>query len=394
MISFIRQLGAVLQLTITSLRSRIWSSVTTVVSIALVIATLLGFLSMTSGFEKTMLGTGSDETAVVISKNAATELNSALPLETVRLLEQAPGISRSKEGRLLISPEVFVMVDAPRRSDGSDANLSLRGITHDAITLQSDFKLLSGRLPGFDAAELIVGQRAAETYLGFDEGKTVRFGATEWTIVGVFTVPGSVFESEVWAGILPVQSLFERTGGVSIFKAKVENTQAVQAIADYADADPRLNVDVMSEKAYFASEVGGMSAMVSFGWSIAIVLAIGAVAGAVNALYGSIDDRKRELATLRAIGFSGWSAFFGAMFEAVLLAGLGGLLGASLAFLLLDGASATTLGGNFTQVAFNLSLEPVQLVTGVLLAVAIGLMGGFAPAIRAARISPLVVSAG
>lgn len=389
MTSLIRQMAAVISMTIGGLPSRFWGSVTTILSIALVVATLLAFLAMSNGFTKTVAGTGSDDIAMILGTGSEAELNSTMSSEAVRLLEEAPGIARDAAGKPITSPELYVVVGANRRAGGGEANVSLRGVTRRAPELRTGFRLSSGRMFEPGTNEMIVGAGVVREFRGFDLDTELQLGGSAWKVVGIFEVPGTVFDSELWADLPVVQSLFNRGPTVQALRARLESTRALTEIQSFVDSEPRLQVDVKTEKEHFASEAQSLQYLVYFGWALSITLGFGALAGALNTMYAAVEARSKELATLRAIGFGGLPVFAGAITESIVLALSGGLVGAGAAYLLFNGLTASTLGGGFTQVVFDFNIGPQQLLAGVQLALLLGLVGGIFPALRAAR-TPLL----
>jgi|JI6StandDraft_1071083.scaffolds.fasta_scaffold00039_49 putative ABC transport system permease protein len=389
MTSLFRQMAAVISMTIGGLPSRFWGSVTTILSIALVVATLLAFLAMSNGFTKTVAGTGSDDIAMILGTGSEAELNSTMSSEAVRLLEEAPGIARDAAGRPITSPELYVVVGANRRAGGGEANVSLRGVTSRAPDLRTGFRLSSGRMFEPGTNEMIVGAGVVREFRGFDLDTELQLGGSAWKVVGIFEVPGTVFDSELWADLPVVQSLFNRGPTVQALRARLESTAALAEIQSFVDSEPRLQVDVKTEKEHFASEAQSLQYLVYFGWALSITLGFGALAGALNTMYAAVEARSKELATLRAIGFGGLPAFAGAITESIVLALAGGLVGAGGAYLLFNGLTASTLGGGFTQVVFDFNIGPQQVLAGVQLALLLGLLGGIFPALRAAR-TPLL----
>lgn len=387
--TLLRQIGAVVGMTIGGLPSRFWASLTTILSIALVIATLLAFLAMSNGFARTVAGTGSDEVAMILGTGSEAELNSTMSSEAVRLLEEAPGIARDEKGLPITSPELYVVVGANRRAGGGEANVSLRGVTERAPQLRPGFKISSGRMFEPGTNEMIVGAGVLREFRGFDLDTTLQLGGSAWKVVGVFEVPGTVFDSELWADLPVVQSLFNRGPTVQALRARLESPGAIAQMKAFVDSEPRLQVDVKTEKEHFAGEAQSLQYLVIFGWALAITLAFGALAGALNTMYAAVEARSKELATLRAIGFGGLPAFIGAMTESLVLAVAGGLVGAGAAYLLFNGLTASTLGGGFTQVVFDFNIGPAQVISGLQLALLLGLAGGIFPALKAAR-TPLL----
>lgn len=383
----LKQIGAVTMINLRSIPQRWGMSLATVLSVALVVGVLLGFLAMANGFRATVDGSGEDDVAVFLRAGSQAELNSGLGRDSVRLIEAAPGIAADAAGDPILSAELYVIVDGIKRSSGTEANLPLRGVGPDASALREGFTMTQGRMFAPGSNELVVGEGVIRQFAGFDMGETVRLGSNEWRVVGVFSTGGSVFDSEIWADVGTIQNLYQRTGTVQSVRARLTSPEALAGLQQYVADEPRLDLDVTSEREFFASSAGGTSDVIMFlGWPLAVIMAIGALAGAWNAMYASVDSRTREIATLRAIGFSGFPAFVGTMVESLMLASIGGLLGAGATYLIFDGVSASTLGGGFTQIVFSFAVTPAALVSGVVLALIVGLAGGFFPAIRAARV--------
>jgi putative ABC transport system permease protein len=385
-----RQVRAVTAINLMSISQRRWLSLSTVVAIALVVIVLLAFLAMANGFQKTIAGSGADDIAIVLRAGSQAEINSTVSRDQVRLIEDGPGIARGADGKLLTSAELYLVVDGIKRSTKTKANLPLRGIGEQGLPLRKGVKISEGRMFKTGSNEIVVGKSLVREFEGFDVGSTVSFGATRWTVVGVFDAGGSVFESEIWADLPVVQSLFNRNNIFQTVRVRLVNPAALAGLKSYSDADPRLKLDVKSEAAYFAEQASQTSDLIqNLGWPLAIAMAFGALAGALNTMYSSVAARATEIATLRAIGFGGFPAFVGTLVESLSLSAIGGLIGAAATWLIFDGISASTLGGNFTQVVFDFKLSPVLIIEGVALALVVGLIGGLFPAIRAARL-PIV----
>jgi putative ABC transport system permease protein len=244
-------------------------------------------------------------------------------------------------------------------------------------------------------AELVVGEGVIREFEGFNLGETIRLGTNDWTVVGTFSTGGSAFDSEIWTDLGVVQNLYQRGSSIQSIRVRLTSAEALDTLREYTDGEDRLNVDVNSEAAYFADSAGGTALLIEFvGWPLAITMAIGAFAGAWNTMYSSVDARTREIATLRTIGFSGFTAFMGTLIESLVLALIGGLLGVLAIYLLFNGASASTLGSGFTQVVFTFAVTGGSVLSGLTLALVVGLLGGIIPGIRAARVSLLATSSG
>ena len=390
MTSIFSQSLAVIIMNMRSLPRRLWMSLAMILASGVVVAILLAFLAMSKGFEMTLKGAGSEDVAFILRTGSAAELNSSISKEQYNLIETAPGIVK-QNGIPMVSPELYVIVDGLKRSSNTEANLPLRGMhPQQGVALRDGFHLTQGRMFQEGTSEIIVGEGVINQFKGFELGEAIRSGKSSWKVVGVFSTGGNVFESEIWADARVVQSQYNRGSGYQSIRAKLESPAQIESIKRYMENDPRFTHEAQSEAQYFASQGEGLSFMAIFGRVISSVMALGALAGALNTMYTSVSDRAKEIATLRAIGFSHLSAFIGTMFEALLLAVVGGLLGSVAAFVLFDGINASTLGGSFTQVVFSFELTPDLFRQGANMALIIGFFSGFFPAWRAARVPVMV----
>ena len=390
-----KQSTAVTMLNLRSIPQRLGLSLATIFSIALVVAVLMGFLAMANGFRATVAGSGEDDIAVFLRAGSQAELNSGLSRDDVRLIEEGPGIAAAADGTPIVSGELFVIVDGIKRSSQTEANLPLRGVGAQAPQLRAGFEIIDGRMFSPGAGELVVGASVLREFQGFELGDPIRLGTNTWTVVGIFSTGGSLAESEIWTDIGVLQNLYQRGTSVQSVRARLTSPEAIENVRTYVADEPRLNLDVSSEQEYFASSAGGTSDLIMYlGWPLAIAMAIGALAGAWNTMYSSVDARTREIATLRAIGFSGGAAFIGTMVESMMLAAFGGLVGAGVSYLMFNGISASTLGSGFTQVVFSFDVTLQSVINGVVLAMIVGFVGGLIPAVRAARVPLLSVHNG
>ena len=384
------QIVAVTAINIRSIPQRFWLSLSTVVAVALVVMVLLSFLAMANGFQRTLKSAGAADIAIVLRGGSQSEINSSIAREQVRLIEDGPGVARGPDGKPLVSAELYIVVDGIKRSSQTKANIPLRGIGEEGAALRKDVTLVAGRMFNPGANEIVVGKSLLSQFQGFDLGERVQFLTSQWTVVGVFAADGSVFESEIWGDLPVVQSLFNRNNVFQTVRARINGPAELAELKRYADTDPRLKLDVKSEQDYFAEQSSQTSDLIQkLGWPLAIAMALGALAGALNTMYSSVAARSVEIATLRAIGFGGLPAFVGTLTESLLLAGIGGVLGAVATYLVFDGFTASTLGAGFTQVVFSFKLTPALIGQGLALALIVGLIGGLLPAIRAARL-PIV----
>lgn len=387
------QITSVISMNIRSIPQRFWMSLATIIAVAVVVAVLLAFLAMANGFRTTLQGSGSEELAVLMRTGSQAEINSVLSREQVNLIAESPGIARDASGPL-ISPELYLIVDGKKKGTLTKANLPFRGIDERGLDLRPNIRIVQGRMFEPGKNEIVVGEAILREFSGFELGNTIKLGRAQWQVVGVFSAGGSIFDSELWADIRTVQSQFERGNTVQIVRAKLVTPGDVTAIADTIKADQRLNLEVKTEKAFYQEQSQGISDLIFYiGWPLAIAMALGALAGALNTMYNSVAQRSGEIATLRAIGFPGLPVFCGTLFESLVLALLGGILGAFAAFLFFDGLTTSTLGSSFTQIVFKFDMNADVLIDGIVLALIIGFVGGFFPAMRAARLPVLLAFA-
>lgn len=387
MLSLPRQIAAVVRMNVKGLPDRLWSSLATVAALALTVAVLLGFLALGTGIGRALTGAGSDRVALVLSRGSPDESASQLGSAALDVLSTAPGIVQRGD-RPVISAERFVIVKGVRKS-GEDVNLAIRGIGPAGLAVRPGLAIVRGRAPTPGSNEMLVGAALAREFDGFVPGRTIRLGGTSWSIVGVFEQGGSVTESEALVSLDTLQNFYRSGPSFQAARVLLTDPGALAGLAAALAADSRAELDAVSEQAYLARQAEGVgSALRALGWPLAILMSIGALAGALNTMYASVAERQREVATLRAIGFSPVSAFVGTLAESLVLALAGAVLGAALAALLFNGLETSTLGANFNQIVFRFGLSGQDYAAAVMLALIVGLIGGLAPAWRAARTPP------
>jgi putative ABC transport system permease protein len=386
-IGWIRQVTAVTSTSLKSVPARWSSGATAVVGVAGVVAVLVAVLSIAEGFRATLNGSGADDVAVVMRSGSQGEMNSLLMRDDVDVIERGPGILRTAGGPAA-SAELFVIVDLPKRSTGTDANVPLRGVEEAAFVVREDLSIVEGRTFTPGRNEVIVGSGAALEFAGLDVGNTLRWGDNDWTVVGRFDAGGTVADSELWCDIGVLAPAYRRGSSAQAVYARLESPEAFGALQEALESDPRLDVSVQTEKAYYAGQSQALASFISIaGNLIALLMGIGAAFGALNTMYTAVSARAREIATLRALGFRGGPVVLSVLGESLALALLGGAVGGVLAYLAFDGFHAATLNfQSFSQVAFAFRVTPGLVVGGMLYALVIGLVGGLLPAIRAARL--------
>lgn len=381
-----KQLIAVSLMSLQTLPQRIGASSVIVIGIAGVVAVLVSILAMAAGFRHTMADTGRPDRAIVLRGGSDAELNSVLTRSDVDTISNAPGLAKDADGKALLSRELVTVVNAPKIDTGTDSNVTLRGVGLKVLEVRPEIKIIDGRMFRPAVREMIAGAGAARQFRGLTAGSVLRLRNADWTITGVFTSNGDVHESELLADVDTVGSSIERTAYSSAV-ALLTRAEDFNRFKDALTTDPRLNVDAEREPDYYAAQSQSLTKVITIvGNTVAIIMAIGAMFGALNTMYSAVDARRFEIATLRAIGFGALPVLSSVMIEALALSLLGGLIGASLAWLFFNGHSVSTLGGAFAQVVFQLTVTRTLLLTGIVWACAIGLLGGFFPALRSARL--------
>ncbi|MEX0644479.1 MAG: ABC transporter permease [Parvularculaceae bacterium] len=389
MTSLLNQIGAVTALNVRSIPQRASMSIASVVAVALAITVLLFFLALSNGLSKTVEGSGADDVAVVMREGSNAEINSVVTRDQLNILATGPGVAQ-KGGAAIVSGELLVIVDGEKRTTGTKANMPFRGIGQQGLALRRAAQITEGRMFTPGTNEIVVGAGLLREFAGFEFGKTIRLRGTTWQVVGVFTAPGTVFDSELWADIAVTQSLFDRPNVYQTMRVQLNSPEAMTAFKDWVEGETRLKqLQALSEREYFAQQASQSSGQFTIiAWGLGITMAIGALAGALNTMYSSVAARSTEIATLRIIGFSGLAAFMGTLIEALTLSALGGLLGIALAFAFFNGRTTSTLSSGFTQLVFQFQLSPPIVISAVVMALAIGFFGGILPGIRAARQRP------
>jgi putative ABC transport system permease protein len=381
-----RQISAITGLNVKSIPQRWAPSLVIVIGLAGVVAVFTALLAMATGFESTLKAAGRNDVAIIMRGGSDAELNSGLDRDATDLIKQGSGIRTGADGKPAASAEMMVIAELVRKDDVKDgANITLRGVDPAAFILRPQLKIVAGRNFTTGLRELIVGNGVLRQFQGAEIGKVVRMRGSDWTVVGVFE-SGDANESELWTDINVARTTFGRTGSSSV-RAELDGPNGLERLRAALTADPRLTVDVKREQEYFSDQTKQFRKTIGvLAGVVTVIMALGAIFAALNSMYAAVATRTKEIATLRAIGFGGLPVLVSVMIEALLLALLGGLLGAIIAYVLFNGLSVSTLGQNFTQVVFNFQVTPELVGRGLIIAVIIGMIGGFLPAIRAARL--------
>jgi putative ABC transport system permease protein len=369
-----------------SLKARWTSTVVAVLGIAGTVGVFVAMLSLARGFKATLVESGSLQNAIVRRAGSTSEMESVVTLDQARVIEDAPGVERGSAGPV-VSPEVVVVAPFPLKSTGTDANVQVRGVSPRVLSVRGSVRIMAGRFfqPGLN--ELVVGRNVALSYVGFELGKTVRFGGGSWTVVGVFDAGGTAFDSELWCDADVLNQVYLRPRNiVQAVTVRLTSPEALTKFKDALTSDPRVTVQVDREVDYYEKQSRQLTTLITvLGAIVAVVMGIGAVFGALNTMYSAVAERAREIATMRALGFGTGSVVMSFVFEALCIALVGGLLGC-VAVLPLNGLTTGAMNWQtFSHLAFAFRVTPSLLGAGLIFALGMGLVGGVPPAIRAAR---------
>jgi len=368
-----------------SVKSRWTSAIVAVVGIGGTVGVFVAMLSLARGFKATLVSSGSEDNAIIMRAGATSEMTGGVTIDTLKVIQDEPGIARSADGPL-VTAEVVLVAPIPLISTGTDANVEVRGVSKNVLEIRKNIKIVEGRMFTPGLTEIVVGKNATASYAGLTLGNTISLGSVRWKIVGIFDAGGSAFDSDVWGDAHLIGPAFNRP---DIFFQSITvhltSPSAFQQLKDAATTDPRLNVDVTREIDYYSKQSRRLTTLITvLGGLVAGVMAVGAVFGALNTMYSAVAERGREIATMRALGFGGPSVVFSFVVEALFIAFVGGLVGC-VAVLPLNGLTTGAMNlQTFSHVAFAFRITPELLVKGLVFALSMGLVGGFLPALRAA----------
>jgi putative ABC transport system permease protein len=386
-INWFSQIASITKFGLMSIPQRRGAVAATVIGIAGVVAVLVGVLSIAAGFRRAMTVSGTPDGAVVLRSGADSEMVSGFNRAQTRLIADAPGVARSDQGPLA-SSELFVIINLPKRTTGTDANVPLRGVEAPAFRVRDKVRISQGRMFEWGKDEVVVGAGAAREFAGLEVGSKIKVGRFEWPVVGIFSAAGGVAESEIWTDAKVLQDAYKRGDSFQSVYAKLNSPGAFQEFKDSLTTNPQLNVKVVRQTEYYAEQSEVITRLITtLGFLIAFLMAIGAVFGALNTMYSAVSARTREIATLRALGFGSGAVVVSVLIESLFLALVGGVVGGALAYIAFNNFHTSTMNWqSFSQVAFAFQVTPQLLVRGIVWSAMIGLIGGIFPAIRAARL--------
>jgi len=384
---WISQTLAVTLLGVRTIPQRIGPSIVAIIGIGGVVVVFVSVLSIGEGFRAALTAAGAPDRAVVLRGGSDSEMTSGLTGAETDIIKQAPGIAQAG-GRPIAASEMMVVVDLNKRSTGTPANVPVRGVEPESFTIRDEVKIIDGRMPRFGTNEAIVGRAAMKQFSGVDLGTQFKSGQLDVTIVGVFSSNGSVNESEVWCDSKVLQGAYRRGNSYQSVVVKLDSPASFETFKNWLTTNPQLNVSARLESEFYAAQTQVMTGLINgIGYTIALLMGIAAVFGAVLTMYTAVATRTREIATLRALGFNVGSVLVSILGESMVLAALGGLAGGALAYVGFNGYETATMNfQTFSQVAFAFKVTPELLSRGLIYSLVMGMVGGLLPAVRAARL--------
>ena len=396
MFSALNQIAAITVANLRTVPSRLGISLVIVIGLAGVVAVLTSLMAMSNGLSLTLLATGKQDRVVMLRASSQAELNSVLVRGDIDIAKQAPGIAKDAAGNAIASAELLLITElVPKGQTKGGVNVSLRGVEQSAFALRPEVRIVAGQRFKPGLREVIVGKKAQSQFAGLDIDTIVRFRGADWKIVGMFE-SGDAHESELWVDVETAQTSFGRPNSYSALIAQLESESSFDAMKAALAADPRMKVDLERERSYYSAQTEQSTRGIKFLTAlVSIIMGFGALFSALNTMYSAVSTRTKEIATLRAIGFGGVPVMVSVLAESMLLALLGGLLGAVIAYVMFNGYTISTLGAGFTQVAFSFAVSPKLVAIGLILSLCIGFFGGLLPAFSAARTNiPTALRAG
>jgi putative ABC transport system permease protein len=377
------------QYNLRSVMVRWTSTLVAVLSIAGVVGVFIAVLALAQGFEKTLVSSGSARNAIILRGGSTSEMESAVYLDQVKILQDMPGVERDPSGTALITPEVVVVAAFRMRSSGSDANLQVRGVSETTLKVRDNIKIVEGRFLNTGLNELVVGSKASRQFVGLDLNSSVYFGGTHWTIVGIFDAGGSAFDSEIWCDGNILNQTYKRPQNVfQSATVRLASEDAFDGFESSISTDPRLTLSAEREISYYAKQSEMVSTLIRvLGFLVASVMAIGAIFGAINTMYSAVSARSVEIATLRALGFRARHIIISFVSESIFISLIGGIVGVLLILPINNQAASTMNWQTFSQLSFSFMISPKLILEGLIFAAIMGFLGGLFPAVRASRIS-------
>jgi ABC-type lipoprotein release transport system permease subunit len=371
---------------IRNVRQRWQVTLLAVVGIALVVAVFTVLMSMSEGFRTALRSTGRDDNAIVVQRGSASELTSAVPLDQRNQIIVDERVARGSDGQPLASWEWVIVIAMPKITDGQPTNVTFRAVPPRAYEVRGGVHVVEGRPYTAGLDEVIVGRKLTERIQGVHLGGTVKYQRKEFKIVGLFESQGGAFESEIWGDYDVIGATFQRGPGSNSLGVRMKDPADIPALDRWIRSQPQMQLQALSERKYYEEQAGPLATILKIlARAVALIMAIGAVFGAMNTMYAIVAARTREIGTLRALGFSRRAILFSFVVESVFLALVAGVIGCLLAFPMNGFSTGTGQTQSFSEIAFAFRITPAIVMVGMTFAVLMGFVGGLLPAWRGAR---------
>ncbi len=376
--------------TIKNLQTRRLTTALTVLGIAAVVFVFTAVLMMAYGIQKTLIETGSDDNIIALRKAATGEITSIIMVDQANILSTSPNIATTSDGKPLLSKEIVAVINLSyAKKEGGMGLIAVRGMTDAGLLLRPNVNLVEGRMFEWGSREIIVGNSIHNRFQGTNVGEKIKFGGDEWTIVGWFDAGGSGFDSEIWGDEVQLAAAFGYTGAYSSILFRLDHPDAFDKFHQEFEKDLRLQtLDVKREKQFYAEQSEDMAMFIRIlGIVVTVIFSLGAMIGAMITMYAAVANRTVEIGTLRALGFRRRNILAAFLVESLALSLIGGLAGLILASFLQFFNISMINFGTFSELAFNFSLSPDIVISSLLFSVVMGIIGGFLPSVRAARLN-------
>ena len=374
--------------TVRNFKTRRLTITLTIIGVALVVFVFAAVLMLSHGVKKTLVATGSDDNVIIVRKAASSEILSIVDRETANIIKSMSGVARLPDGKPIASGEVVVIINLLKIGSNDMGNVTVRGVAPEAFALRPYVKLVEGRMFRWGVPEVIVGSSIRKRFQGGKVGEILRFGGSEWTVVGAFDTDGTGFDSEIWGDGEQLMPAFDRPVFSSL-TFRLEHQDAYDRFLSAFEKDRRLqHFDAKREKQYYEEQSELMATFIRIlGLVVTVIFSAGAMIGAMITMYAAVANRTVEIGTLRALGFRRRNILTAFLVESLLLALTGGAVGLVFASLLQFFTISTINFGSFAELAFSFSLSPSTVISSMLFSLLMGLVGGFLPAARAARLN-------
>jgi putative ABC transport system permease protein len=373
-----------LKYNIGNLTARRVSTLMTILGIGVVIAVMISMMALKNGVNSAIVSSGSKDNLMVMREGAEAELSSWVTKDAFRIIRAMPGISKDSSGAPMISPELVILFKIPKKDDPKGSNVLVRGVTPEALAMRPYIKLIEGRMFRPGLSEVIVARRIRDRFVNTAVGDTFQFGTQKYNVAGVFDAQGTAFDSEMWCDVDFLGQARKRDAYSSVL-LRPNDRDALESIKAAIKNDNRLKLAVRSEYQYYADQTNGLAGIVVLVAIVTFFMTIGAILGTMNTMFSAIASRGRELATLRALGFKRRTIILSVIVESAFISLLGGIAGLLLALPVNAISTGTTNFETFSEVAFNFRVDAHVALTGILIALIAGIIGGLLPALSAAR---------